>query len=216
MALSDQRADELSAQEFVDDLFRFSAGALGDLTYSIFSRARENSADARSVAEGEQGLAADGRIFASIQLEDGSFQGRQITFQHGQVRYFGNLGNADGNAGSRIGKISGQIRNARTEPLAGDSGELVILPPRLGHVMIGEYAARANDKSRAKKISANFRCTPLQCINRVAIAIVERLAVRIDSPVAQGTTRSPVDEGDRHVYKTHAWRVRTNHFFSGL
>src|SRR6266478_1430049 len=105
MALSDQRANELAAQEFVDDLLRFSAGALGDFAYGIFPGSRENGADARGIAEREQRLATDGRLFASIQFEDGPFQARQITFEHGEVRYFGNLRNADGNACSRIGKI---------------------------------------------------------------------------------------------------------------
>src|SRR6266852_96713 len=66
MALSDQRANELAAQEFVDDLLRFSAGALGDFAYGIFPGARENGADSRSVAEREQRLATDGRLLASI------------------------------------------------------------------------------------------------------------------------------------------------------
>src|SRR5258708_3286054 len=66
MTLSDQRADELAAQEFVDDLFRFSAGALGDFAYGIFPGSRENGADSRGVAEREQRLATDGRLLASI------------------------------------------------------------------------------------------------------------------------------------------------------
>ena len=41
MALSNQRANEFTAEKFVDNLFRFSAGALGDFAYSIFPCTRD-------------------------------------------------------------------------------------------------------------------------------------------------------------------------------
>src|SRR5260370_220378 len=74
MALSDQRANELAAQEFVDDLFRFSAGALGDFTYGIFPGARENGADARAIAEREHRLATPRPLLPTIYFESAPLQ----------------------------------------------------------------------------------------------------------------------------------------------
>src|SRR5207248_8940852 len=41
MALGNQRANEFAAEEFVDNLSRFSARGLGDVVRGIFTRARE-------------------------------------------------------------------------------------------------------------------------------------------------------------------------------
>src|SRR6267143_2442559 len=102
MALSNQRADELTAEQFVDNLFRFSACGLGDFVHGIFSRARQNRADAGGVAEREQRLATDRRLLARIHFQDAFFQTGQIAFHECEVRLLGNLGNADGNAGTRV------------------------------------------------------------------------------------------------------------------
>ena len=177
MALSHQRTDKFSPEEFVGNLFRFSTGGLGDFAHGIFPRAREDGADARGVAKREQRLATDCRFPARIHFQNGFFQTRQITFQHGEVRFFGNLGNADRNAGIRVWEISGQIRDPRIKPLAGNGGQLVVLPPGLRYMMIRKDAAFADDETRSEKISANFRCVAFQRIHRVAIAVVERLAI---------------------------------------
>src|SRR5713101_5776189 len=47
MALSNQRADQFAAEEFVDNLFRFSACTFGDFVHGIFTCPRQNGADAR-------------------------------------------------------------------------------------------------------------------------------------------------------------------------
>src|SRR5467141_3391147 len=216
MALSDQRADELTAEELVYNLFRLSAGGLGDFVDGIFARARENGADAGGVAQGEQRLATDRRFLASIHFQDGLLQTGQITLQYGKVRLFGNFGNAHGNAGSRVGEIGGQVRDGGIKPLAGNGGKLVILPPGLRHVVIGENAAFADDESGAKEISANFGRAAFQGINRVAITVVEWIAIRIDPAVTQRAAGSPVDEGAGYMKEAHAWRIRTDYLFRGL
>src|SRR6267143_4082400 len=199
MALSNQRADELTAEQLVDNLCRFSARVLDDFVHGIFSRARQNGADAGGVAEREQRLATDRRLLARIYFQDGFFQSGQITFHHGEIRLLGNHGNADGNAGSRVREIGCQFRNRGIQPLAKNGGKFVILPPGLRHVVIGENAAFADDESGAEEISANFGCAAFQGINRVAVTVVEWLAIRIDPAVTQRATGSPVDEGNGYT-----------------
>jgi len=82
--------------------------------------------------------------------------------------------------------------------------------------MVRKNAAFSGHESGAEEISANFGCAPLQGIHRIAVAIVKRLAVRIDSAVSQGAARSAVDKGHGNVDEAHARRVGTNHFFRGL
>src|SRR6266849_7684411 len=216
MALGNQRADEFTTEEFVDNLFRFSSGGLGDFVHRIFTCARENGADAGGVAEREQRLTTDRRFLAGIHLQSGSFPTGQIPFKDSEVGLFGNLRNPDGNAGSRVGEIGGQICDGGIEPLARNGGKLVILPPGLRDVVIGENAASADDEAGAEEISANFGCAAFQCVDRVAITVVERLAIRIDPAVAQGATGSPVDEGDGYMEEAHAWRISPDHLFRGL
>jgi hypothetical protein len=82
--------------------------------------------------------------------------------------------------------------------------------------MIGENAAFADDESGAEEIRANFRCAAFQGINRVAIAVVERLAIRIDPALTQRAAGGPVDEGDGYMEETHAWRISADYIFRGL
>src|SRR5437660_739168 len=82
--------------------------------------------------------------------------------------------------------------------------------------MVRKNAAFSGHESGAEEIGANFGCAPLQGIHRIAVAIVKRLAVRIDSTVTQGTAGSPVDEGHGHMNETYTWRVSANHRFRGL
>src|SRR5467141_3046948 len=216
VALSNQGTNEFTTEKLVDNLCRFSARVLDDFVHGIFSRARQNGADAGGVAEGEQGLATDRRLLARIYFQDGFFQTRQITFHHGEIRLLGNHGNTDRNPGSRVREIGCQFRNRGIQPLAKNGGKLVILPPGLRHVVIGENAAFADDKSGAEEISANFGCAAFQGINRVAITVVEWLAIRIDPAVTQRAAGSPVDEGAGYMKEAHAWRIRTDYFFRGL
>src|SRR6202158_5537684 len=66
MALSNQGADEFTAEQLVDNLCRFSARILDDFVHGIFSRARQNGADAGGVAEGEQRAGTEPRFLAHI------------------------------------------------------------------------------------------------------------------------------------------------------
>src|SRR5467141_4473645 len=216
VALSNQGTNEFTTEKLVDNLCRFSARVLDDFVHGIFSRARQNGADAGGVAEGEQGLATDRRLLARIYFQDGFFQTGQITFHHGEIRLLGNHGNADGNAGSRVREIGCQFRNGGIQPLAKNGGKFVILPPGLRHVVIGENAAFADDESGAKEIRANFGCAAFQRIHRIAITVVERLAIRIDPAVTQRAAGSAVDERDGYMEEAHAWRISADHFFSGL
>src|SRR5436190_24366229 len=109
MALSNQRANEFAPKKFVDNLFRLPAGGLGDFVHHVFARARKNGADTCGIAKRKQRLAADCRFLTSVHFQDGFFQAGQIAFQHREVRYVGNLGNADGNTSSRIWKIGSQV-----------------------------------------------------------------------------------------------------------
>src|SRR5258708_3326249 len=185
MALCNQRANEFTAEEFVDNLCRFSSRALSDVVYGIFTGARENGADAGGVAKREERLTTDRRLLAGIQFQNRLFQTRQIAFQHSEVRLPGNLRDANGNAGRGIGEIGCQLRDGGIQPLFRYCGKLVILPPWLRDVMIGENAAFADDEPGAEEIRANFGCATFQRINRVAITVVEWVAIRIDPAVAK-------------------------------
>src|SRR5258708_8139067 len=189
MALCNQRANEFTAEEFVDNLCRFSSRAFGNLGYGIFTRTRENGADAGGVAEGEQRLTTDCRLLAGIDFQNRFFQTGQIAFQHSKVRLPGNLRNANGNAGRGIGEIGCQLRDGRIQPLFRYCGKLVILPPWLRHMMIGENAAFADDESGAEEIPANFGCATFQCVNRVAITVVEWLAIPSAPALTQRAAR---------------------------
>src|SRR5260370_1269770 len=70
-------------------------------------------------------------ILARVYFQNGFFQTGQIAFRHREVGLFGNLGNADGNAGLRVWEISRHFGNGRSEPLAGNVGKFYIFPPRL-------------------------------------------------------------------------------------
>ena len=83
-------------------------------------------------------------------------------------------------------------------------------------MVIGENAAFADDESGAEEIRANFGCAAFQRIHRVAITVVERLAIRIDPAIAQRAAGSPVDERNGYMQEAHAWRISTDHFFRGL
>src|SRR5260370_501983 len=78
MSLSNQRTDEFTAEKFVDNLFWLSARSLGNVVHGIFPGARENSANARSIAEGKQRPATDCRLLAPVDFLNGFFQTRQI------------------------------------------------------------------------------------------------------------------------------------------
>src|SRR5260370_8896687 len=199
MALCNQRADEFTAEEFVDNLCRLSSRSLSDVVYGIFTGARENGADAGGVAKREERLTTDRRLLAGIQFQNRLFQTRQIAFQDSEVRLPGNRRDANGNAGRGIGEIGCQLRDGGVQPLFRYCGKLVILPPWLRDVMIGENAAFADDEPGAEEIRANFGCAAFQCVNRVAITVVEWLAIRIDPAVAKRAAGSPVVEGTGYM-----------------
>src|SRR5260370_40229276 len=73
MSLSNQRTDEFTAEKFVDNLFWLSARSLGNVVHGIFPGARENSANAGSIAEGKQRLATDCRLPARVYFQNGVF-----------------------------------------------------------------------------------------------------------------------------------------------
>src|SRR5260370_38830795 len=126
-----------------------------------------------------------------MQFQNRFFETRQISFQQSEVRLPGNLRDANGNAGRRIGEIGCQLRDGGIQPLFRYCGKLVILPPWLRHLLIGENAPLADDQPGAEEIRANVGSATSQCANRVAVTVAERLPVRLDPALSETWTASP-------------------------
>src|SRR5260370_32525567 len=95
MALCNQRADEFTAEEFVDNLCRLSSRSLCDVVYGIFTASRENGADAGGVANREARLTPDRRLLTGSRLPNRLFQTSKIAFQHHESPLPGRLRRAD-------------------------------------------------------------------------------------------------------------------------
>src|SRR5271156_2644075 len=98
------------------------------------------------------------------------------------------------------GKIGAYRRNLRLQSLAGDLGDLVVLPPRLGDVAIGDYPPiRSGDEASAENIELHFRSFAFQRQNRIAFAILNRLALLVEAGVMQAAPRLLVVERHGHM-----------------
>ena len=74
MTLRHERTDEFPADEFIDDFFWITAGGLDDFIHGFFASTRQDGAEPRGVAEGDERLAADRGLFPAVDLEDGTPQ----------------------------------------------------------------------------------------------------------------------------------------------
>src|SRR5271170_6468455 len=83
-------------------------------------------------------------------------------------------------------KICADQRNLRLESLARKLVELVVFPPRFGDVPVRQHpSARAGKKARTENIKLHLRSLAFECKNRIAVAILKRLSLRIQSGVAE-------------------------------
>src|ERR1700732_3444602 len=86
-------------------------------------------------------------------------------------------------------KISANRRNLRWGALICKRFEFFVFPPRFGPGGIGDQASiRAGDKAGAENIELHFGTAPFQCEDRIVFAILQRLALLIESGVAQTLT----------------------------
>ena len=124
--------------------------------------------------------------------------------------------NADADPGRRVRKVRDHLPNSRIEPLAENAAELVIFPPGLHDVMIRENRSLPDDKPGAEEVGPHLRRAAFQRVDRIAVAVFQRLAVAGDAGVSQRSSRGMVKEYDRNVEQANARRVRANHLFRGL
>src|SRR6202041_1375286 len=83
-------------------------------------------------------------------------------------------------------KISADGGNLRLQALLGDGRNLLVLPPRFGHVTIGDDAPIwSRDKSGAENIHLHFRPGAVERQDRVPLTVLQRVAILIQPAVTQ-------------------------------
>src|SRR2546429_9817886 len=82
--------------------------------------------------------------------------------------------------------------------------------------MIRENRSLPDDKPGAEEVGPHLRRAAFQRVDRIAVAVFQRLAVAGDAGVSQRSSRGMVKEYDRNVEQANARRVRANHLFRGL
>ena len=98
----------------------------------------------------------------------------EIAVEEGEVGFLRNLRNAERNAVDFVGEKYGHFGNDGFEALLTGAGELIVLPPGLSDVVIGEDFAVADDKAGAEEIGANFGSSAFRCVDGIAFAIFKR------------------------------------------
>src|SRR5580658_260813 len=115
------------------------------------------------------------------------------------------------------GKIGAYDGNLRLQSLAGDLGDLVVLPPRLGDMAIGDYSPiRSGDETGAENIQLHFRPFAIQRQNRIAFAVLNRLALLVEAAIAQAASRLLVVERDGDMQQADGLDVQGNNTSRGL
>src|SRR6266478_1607247 len=86
VALRNQGADQFAALQFINDFLGVSSSGLHDIVDGFFSSARENGAEPRGVAQRQQRLTADRRLFPRINFQDRPLQAGKIRFHKLEIR----------------------------------------------------------------------------------------------------------------------------------
>ena len=71
-------------------------------------------------------------------------------------------------------------------------------------------------KSRAEYVDRHFRTVSFECQDRIAVAILDRLALRIQARVAQPLASLLVAKSHRDVQQAHALHVLTDEVVCGI
>ena len=83
--------------------------------------------------------------------------------------------------------------------------QIIILPPRLGHVMIGEdLSAGGGEKSCAKHIQVYFRTSPGEAQERIIVFVGCRLATARHPGIVQSQSGGVVAEGKHNMDEADA------------
>src|SRR5277367_3937419 len=82
--------------------------------------------------------------------------------------------------------------------------------------MVGKDFFLADDETRAEEVFANFGGAAIEAVDHVAVAIFERLAVRIDRSVTQGAMRGLVEKRNGDMEQADAGSVGSNDAFGGV
>src|SRR6266851_635173 len=87
--------------------------------------------------------------------------------------------------------------------------QIIILPPRLRHVMIGEnLPVGGGEKPSTKSIQVYFRTTPGQAQERVLMFVSLRLAIARNLGIVQSQSGCVLSEGKHNVDKADARLIR--------
>src|SRR5258707_10280615 len=115
----------------------------------------------------------------------------------------------DGNAVRDSRKVRSHFHRYRLKPLIEHFLQVVVLPPRLGHMMIGEdLSTSGGEKSRPKRIQVHFRSAPNEAQERVAMFVSLRFATAGHLSVVQFQSGSAFSEGKHNVDKANTGLVR--------
>src|SRR5207244_8361381 len=121
----------------------------------------------------------------------------------------GNLFGVDGNAVWNAREICCHLSNHRLKTLIEHLLQIIILPPRLGHVMIGEdLSAGRGEKPSTKNIQVYFRTAPGKTQEWVVVFVDGWLATARHSGVVQSQSRSVFAEGKHNMDEADTRLIR--------
>src|SRR6516165_2288233 len=115
------------------------------------------------------------------------------------------------NAKSAFWEIGGHRTDHGLQALLRDTSQVVVVPPRLRHMMIGQNLPVIDDEPCSKEVGSHFWRLTLERINDISVAVLQRFAVVTDCAVSQRPSRSSVDECHRNMQQAHTWPVGTDH-----
>src|SRR5579864_3728333 len=113
-------------------------------------------------------------------------------------------------------EICANQRNLWLEPLVRQFIEFVVFPPWFGNVTVCQDSSTASyQKACPENIKLHLWPVPFQREDRIPLAVLQRLALRIQSGIPQPLSALFLIKRDRHVKQAYALNVYWNQVLSG-
>jgi len=217
VALRDERADQAALRQFAEDLRDVAIALLDDLIERIFVGAREDGVEARGVTHHDDSIARYRAGFFGIDREHRPLQILDVDAHRCEVRVLRNLLDLR-REGARVAReIGADIGNFGLKALRRDVVQLIIFPPRLGDVTIGDDApVCAGEEAGAEDVYLHFGTAAAGGEERIAVAILQRIAFGIEAGVAERLAALLFAEGDRNMEQANAAEIQRNQILNGV
>ena len=215
MPLGGGGTDEFLSSELGDDLVDV-LGAAGDFFGDVGARAGKDAFDTGGVAYEDDGVAGDAGAGGGVELQEGDVSGRRIELEDGDVGFGRNLVEIGAVAVGLAGEKGAIRENVGGGAVIGQLLEVVVLPPRLGDMVVGDDAAVAGDEEAgAEDIDAEVRAGAFGVELDHALFVDAGLAGGV-SHDADGFAGSAIEKFDDNVKQADAGAVIVNDGFGNF